>query len=54
MADEKTPAPKKRALSIAGPKLRLVLSLKKMMATLQESMNQVIIRLEQIEEREDI
>ncbi|KAH6926309.1 hypothetical protein HPB50_016587 [Hyalomma asiaticum] len=53
MADEETPAPKKRALSSKVRAQGKVCSeLKEMMLTLQGSVNEVITRLEQIEERE--
>ncbi|KAH7933110.1 hypothetical protein HPB49_008338 [Dermacentor silvarum] len=55
MDDEETPAPKKRALSsMVQPQGKVRSELKEMMATLQESVNQVISRLERIEERENI
>ncbi|KAH7985749.1 hypothetical protein HPB49_026288 [Dermacentor silvarum] len=55
MDDEETPAPKKRALSsMVQPQGKVRSELKEMMVTLQESVNQVISRLERIEERENI
>lgn len=55
MADEETPAPKKRALSsTVRVQAKVGSELKEMMATLQESVNQVINRLERIEERENV
>ncbi|KAH7957215.1 hypothetical protein HPB52_016175 [Rhipicephalus sanguineus] len=54
MADEETPAPKKRALSsTVRVQAKVGSELKEMMAALQESVNQVINRLERIEEREN-
>lgn len=53
MADEKTPAPKKRALSSkVRAQGKVGSELKEMMLTLQESVNKVITRLEQIEDQE--
>ncbi|KAH6941770.1 hypothetical protein HPB50_023576 [Hyalomma asiaticum] len=53
MADEETPAPKKRALSSkVRAQGKVGSELKEMMLTLRESVNKVITRLEQIEERE--
>ncbi|KAH8034089.1 hypothetical protein HPB51_020106 [Rhipicephalus microplus] len=54
VADEETPARKKRVLSIARAQAKVGSEPKKKMATLQKSMNQIIIRLERIEERENI
>ncbi|KAH6938653.1 hypothetical protein HPB50_011359 [Hyalomma asiaticum] len=53
MADEETPAPKKRALSSkVRAQGKVGSELKEIILTLQESVNKVITRLEQIEERE--
>ncbi|KAL1422851.1 hypothetical protein MTO96_021670 [Rhipicephalus appendiculatus] len=55
MAEEETPAPKKRALSsTVRAQAKVGSELKEMMTTLQESVLQVINRLERIEERENI
>ncbi|KAL1424340.1 hypothetical protein MTO96_020266 [Rhipicephalus appendiculatus] len=55
MAEEETPSPKKRALSsTVRAQAKVGSELKEMMTTLQESVNQVINRLERIEERENI